>query len=97
MNVIVYVEGPSDQLAMQELLVDLLSQLEEKGMIVKFIPSGNKKNLMLKTPTKAANILLNQPHSMVIALPDLYPLPIGKKKKGDEGGIRIQLETLVQL
>lgn len=73
MNVIVYVEGPSDQLAMQELLAGLLTRLQQKGVEVKFIPSDNKKNLMLKTPGKAINILRNDPHSVVIALPDLYP------------------------
>lgn len=73
MNVIVYVEGPSDRLAMQELLADLLARLQESGIEVKFIPSDNKKSLMLKTPGKAVNILQNDPRSVVIALPDLYP------------------------
>ena len=73
MIIIVYVEGPSDQLAMQELLAGLLTRLEEKGIVIKFIPAGNKKNLLLKTPVKAINFLLNHPRSVVIALPDLYP------------------------
>jgi hypothetical protein len=75
MKVIVYVEGPSDRLAMQELLAGLLTRLHARGITVNFLSVGNenKKDLMLKTPSKAVNILLNDPQSMVIALPDLYP------------------------
>ncbi|MCP4543062.1 MAG: DUF4276 family protein [Chloroflexi bacterium] len=72
-KVIVYVEGPSDRLAMQELLADLLTQLQTVGIAVEFIPTEGKRRLMLQTPIKAANILGYDPHAVVIALPDLYP------------------------
>ena len=58
-KVIVYVEGPSDRLAMEELLADLLARLQTTGVVVKFIPTDGKKKLVLHTPTKAVNILHN--------------------------------------
>ncbi len=72
-QIIVYVEGPSDKLAMEELLSDLLTQLQKQGIAVNFTPTHGKKRLMQKTPVKAINILRNNPKSIVIALPDLYP------------------------
>jgi hypothetical protein len=37
-------------------------------------PSGDRKRSVLtKVPVKAANILINDPHTIVVALPDLYP------------------------
>lgn len=72
-KVIVYVEGPSDRLAMEELLADLLRRLQTAGVVVKFIPTEGKRRLMLQTPVKAANILGHDPRAVVIALPDLYP------------------------
>jgi hypothetical protein len=77
MRVIVYVEGPSDRLAMQALLADLLDRLQMKGVRVDFISMDGKKRLMLQTPTKAVNILRNDPQAIVIALPDLYPPNLG--------------------
>ena len=78
-KVIVYVEGPSDRLAMEELLTDLLRRLQTAGVAVKFIPAEGKRKLMLKTPGKAANILGHDPYAVVIALPDLYPPNIALK------------------
>jgi hypothetical protein len=72
-RVIVYVEGPSDRLAMEELLADLLARLQAAGVAVAFIPALSKNRLMIQTPVKAANVLCHDPHTVVIALPDLYP------------------------
>lgn len=72
-KVIVYVEGPSDRLAMEELLSDLLARLLTTGVAVDFVSTEGKKRLMFKTPTKAVNILRNDPQAVVAALPDLYP------------------------
>ncbi len=77
MKVIVYVEGPSDQLAMQELLNSLLARLQTEGTSVSFIPTGGKSRLMVQTPGKAANIVRNDPNAIVIAMPDLYPGNVG--------------------
>ena len=72
-RVIVYVEGPSDRLAMEELLADLLARLQAAGVAVAFMPALSKNRLMIQTPVKAANVLCHDPHTVVIALPDLYP------------------------
>lgn len=72
-QVIVYVEGPSDRLALEELLEGLLQQLVKEGVAVRFIPTEGKKRLLNRTPLKALNILRNNPNARVVALPDLYP------------------------
>jgi len=76
-KVIVYVEGPSDKQALQQLLSDLLARLANAGTSVQFVDTQGKKPLMLKTPGKAVNILLDDPAAVVIALPDLYPPNVG--------------------
>ena len=82
MRVIIYVEGPSDKNAMEALLVNLIDKKSEEGVSIEFFPikGGNndrggdaKKELLLKAPTKAVNILCNNPNSIAIILPDLYP------------------------
>ena len=82
MRVIIYVEGPSDKNAMEALLVNLIDKKSEEGVSIEFFPikgSNNdrggdaKKELLLKAPTKAVNILGNNPNSIAIILPDLYP------------------------
>ena len=82
MKVNIYVEGPSDKNAMEALLVNLIDQKSEEGVRIEFFPikgSNNdrggdaKRDLLLKAPTKAVNILCNAPNSIAIILPDLYP------------------------
>ncbi|MEK7728991.1 MAG: DUF4276 family protein [candidate division KSB1 bacterium] len=80
MKVIIYVEGPSDKAALTALLAPLLSLKQQQGVAINFFeaPPGNKKeSVLIKVPAKAANILLNDPQTLVIALPDLYPRNIG--------------------
>lgn len=75
----VYVEGPSDRAAMQTLLQPLLRQKQQEGFRIDFFtlpPGHNKESLLQKVPGKAANIILNDPNSRVVALPDLYPANI---------------------
>ncbi len=76
MKVLVYVEGPSDKASMQALLRPIIEQKKQKGITINFFdaPSGDKKESVLtKVPKKAVNIILNDPHSIVVAMPDLYP------------------------
>lgn len=76
MKVLIYVEGPSDKAAMNALLEPLLNQKRAAGIEILFFdaPEGDKKtSVLMKVPKKAANILLNEPDSIVVALPDLYP------------------------
>ena len=76
MKVIVFVEGPSDKSALQALLRPLIELKRQEGVAIEFFdsPSGDKKEtLLVKVPRKAVNILLNEPDSFVVAMPDLYP------------------------
>lgn len=88
MKVEIYVEGTSDKLAMEALLKPLIDQKIQQGIIIRFFAvKGNnnerggdaKIELLTKTPTKAVNIICNQPDSIVVVMPDLYP-----KNKGFE-------------
>lgn len=69
----VYVEGPSDKLALQALLAPLLAQLREQKVFVKFFPGAGKKFVLLEVPRRAVSILDRNPRDIVVALPDLYP------------------------
>lgn len=98
-KVIVYVEGPSDRLAMNELLAGLLVRLRRAGVSVDFVPTEGKRRLMVQTPKKAINILLHDPSTVVVALPDLYPKNIGSThttagelKEALEGEFRKELQ-----
>lgn len=82
MRVIIYVEGSSDKNAMETLLVKLINKKSEQCVSIEFFPikGGNndrggdaKKELMLNAPIKAVNIICNNPNSIAIILPDLYP------------------------
>ena len=76
MKVIIYVEGPSDKLALNELLKPLIEIKLKQGVSINFFetPAGDRKlSLLTKVPVRAVNILINDPSSLVIALPDLYP------------------------
>lgn len=75
-EILVYVEGPSDKIAMRESLVPLIKEKEAQGIAIDFIEAGKgdrKKFLLTKVPEIAVKILLNKPQSSVVALPDLYP------------------------
>jgi hypothetical protein len=72
MKVIVYVEEPSDQRAMEALLDALLICLRAGGVEIEFIATEGKRRLLRHTPIKAANMLSNDPQSIIIALPRLY-------------------------
>jgi hypothetical protein len=82
MRVEIYVEGTSDKYAMEALLATLIEQKLQQGISIKFFAvKGNdndkggdaKKDLLTKTPIKAVNIICNQPDSIVVVMPDLYP------------------------
>ena len=72
-EVFVYVEGPSDQLGMRELLADIMEHAAGNGNKVDFYPLNGKEPLLNKGPKKAINILRNRPNSYVFLVPDLYP------------------------
>lgn len=75
-EVIVYVEGPSDKLAMEALLDSLLQQRRREGLVIRFFeaPKGDKKvSVLTKVPRMAVDIIRNSEHSIVVPMPDLYP------------------------
>lgn len=76
MKIVVYVEGPSDRAAMLALLDPLLKQKRQEGVQIDFFesPEGDKKmSVLTKVPKRAATIIRNDPSSIVVAMPDLYP------------------------
>lgn len=82
MRVVIYVEGPSDKLAMEELLAPIINQKCQQGIRIEFFPvkgsdsnqgGDAKKDLLTKIPITAVNIIRNQPDSIVVVVPDLYP------------------------
>ncbi len=76
MRALIYVEGPSDKAAMRALLRPLIEQKAQAGVAIEFFeaPEGDKKvSVLMKAPRKAVNILLNDPYSIVVVMPDLYP------------------------
>jgi hypothetical protein len=90
MRVIVYVEGISDREAMRALLKPLLQQKRKEGVDINFrraIKGDAKKFVLLEVPRRAVDIL-NDPYSVVVAMPDLYP-----KNKGFEHETFDELEA----
>lgn len=73
MKILIYVEGPSDKLAMEKLLEPIISEALKNGVKVTFHPMGGKEKLLLRVPKKAFNIISNDPDAYVFALPDLHP------------------------
>jgi len=73
---IVYVEGASDSKAMYALFNDLILAKRRAGVNIKFHepPSGDRKrSLLVRVPRRAVDILHNNPHALVVVVPDLYP------------------------
>lgn len=76
MRALIYGKGMSDKLAMEALLSPLINQKLWEGIQILFLeaPSGHKKqSLLAKVPVRAVDILRNDPNSIVVAIPDLYP------------------------
>lgn len=75
MNVSIYVEGPSDQKALQALLeTPIIAPARARGVGIRFYPQGGKGTILNDVPRKAAEILKQSPNDWVFALPDLYPM-----------------------
>lgn len=83
-QLIVYVEGESDRLALKTLLKPLVDKKGAEGISIEFASVGqsgnmsnNKKALLVKYPKKAYQIIRNNRESAVVLLPDLYPYNVG--------------------
>ncbi len=76
MKIVVYVEGPSDQFAMEALLREVIRKKAQQGVSISFVPcpKGNARKYVVETvPTKAANAILNDPDIIIAVIPDLHP------------------------
>jgi hypothetical protein len=108
MNIEIYVECPSDKLAMEALLTPLIELKLQQGIRIDFFPvkgkdndkgGDAKKDLLTKTPIKAANIICNKPNTIVIVIPDLYPKNKGFKHETItelENGVICNFEKALQ-
>lgn len=74
MKVLVYVEGPSDRVALEALLDPLISRGTGQDVGIRFIGLGGKAELLSSVARKAADHLQEHPDDWVFALPDLYPM-----------------------
>lgn len=82
MQVIIYVEGLSDVRAMNALLASLIAKKQEQGISIQFASAKGKNNqrggdakkdILIKMPAQALEIILNRPEYMIVLMPDLYP------------------------
>jgi hypothetical protein len=74
MKVLVYVEGPADQNALDKLLEPIVSEGRSRGVGIRLIPLRGKGHVLDNSPRKAADHLSEHPGDWVFALPDLYPM-----------------------
>ena len=73
MKVWIFVEGPSEVKALSALLNDWKQNLSAKGWGIQLIPLDNKSKYFKKIGSRATEKLANDPHDLVVGLPDLYP------------------------
>lgn len=74
MNVLVYVEGPSDRSALEVLLAPIISEGRTRQCGIRFFPQEGKATILKDCGRKAAEYLAEHPEDWVFALPDLYPM-----------------------
>ncbi len=74
MNVLVYVEGPSDRAGLEALLRDLIGRGRKSGVGISFYPRGGKGWILQELGRTAARHLKSRAEDYVFALPDLYPM-----------------------
>jgi hypothetical protein len=73
-NVLVYVEGPSDRAGLEALLRDLIGRGRKVGVGISFYPRGGKGWILQELGRTAARHLKSRAEDYVFALPDLYPM-----------------------
>jgi hypothetical protein len=70
-KVSVYVEGPSDQKALQALLKPIIDEGRSRRIGISFFPLNGKAKILDDVPRKAAEQLHLNTESWIFALPDL--------------------------
>lgn len=76
MKIVVYVEGDGDRQCLGTLLDPLLKMKAASGVSVQFVPitrGDSKTKLLTAIPVTAARMIINNPQTIVVILPDLYP------------------------
>ena len=99
MTVFVYVEGPSDVLALKELFGGYMQELRPRKHSLSFLSLKNKSNLLKKIGPRAAEKLAQNSDDRVVALPDLYPsrtYATTQYAHSDLGQLRDRLRGLVK-
>lgn len=76
MKVLVYVEGPSDRYGLEALLDPVISQGQQRGVGIRFLPLKDKASILNDSARKAADHLSDHPDDWVFVLPDLYPMSV---------------------
>lgn len=94
MKVLVYVEGRSDQLALNALLRSLLAEGQRRRVGIQFLPLGGKAQILNTSAIKAAGHLAENPEDWVFVLPDLYPMAIYDDTPNEHGSFA-DLERLL--
>ncbi len=74
MNVLVYVEGESDRVALETVLQPVREAARARRVGIQFLPLGGKARILKEVPHKAVGHLRERPEDWVFALPDLYPM-----------------------
>lgn len=74
MKVWVFVEGPSDRLALMALWDGWLRSLGSKGWGIHVLPLDSKSQYLRKIGPRVAEKLAQAPRDLVVGLPDLYPI-----------------------
>jgi len=73
-KVIAYVEGPSDQKALQAILRPIAQLARERKVGISFLPQNGKATILADVPRKAAEHLRQHDEDWIFAVPDLYPM-----------------------
>jgi hypothetical protein len=73
-RVLVYVEGPSDRMALEALLEPIIRDAGRRRVGIRFLVSNDKASILRDSGRKAADQLADNPNDWVFALPDLYPM-----------------------
>jgi hypothetical protein len=73
MRVWVFVEGESDQIALNALWASWQTRLSSSGWGIQIHPLDDKSKFFRKIGPHAAEKMVNSDHDLVVGLPDLYP------------------------
>ncbi len=73
MKVWIFVEGRSDVQALSALWNGWKQRLSKEGWGIQLIPLENKSKYFRNIGPRAVEKLANDPHDLVVGLPDLYP------------------------